>query len=151
MASLLSKTLHSTHSPLLLRLLDKPVVMFNITLFDGPSLGDCPGQAAGGGGHAGWELATAASVPSGILALIAVLIVVRQNLERFRALVDSVNQCLNTLVRCLPMRQDVGQGEVEMEAVAVQSPTVMRHPNLSDEERLRCQENRQRQDRMRWL
>ena len=48
--------------------------MFNITLFDGPSLGDCPGQAAGEGGHAGWELATAAGVPSAILALIAVLV-----------------------------------------------------------------------------
>ena len=125
--------------------------MFNITIFDGPSLGDCPGQAAGGGGHDGWEVAVSAGVPS-LLALIAVLVVIRQNLERLRALIDSVNQCLSTLARCLPARQDVAQVEVEMDAVVVvQSPTIHAHPNLSDEERLRCQENRQRQDRMRWM
>ena len=125
--------------------------MFNITIFDGPSLGDCPGQAAGEGGHAGWELATAAGVPSAILALIAVLVLVRKNLERLGALVDSINQCLRSLGRFLPARQDRVERDVEMAAVAVRSPTVVRHPNLSDEERLRCQENRQRQDRMRWM
>ena len=125
--------------------------MFNITLFDGPSLGDCPGQVVGGGGHSGWEVATAAGVPSLLLVLIAVLVAVRQNLERLTALIDSVNQCLSTLARCLPAHQDVAQVEVEMDAVVVHSPTITAHPNLSDEERLRCQANRQHQDRMRWM
>ena len=90
-------------------------------------------------------------MPSAILALVAVLVLVRQNLERLRALVDSINQCLCSLGRFLPARQDRVEHDVEMAAVAVRSPTVVRHPNSSDEERLRCQENRQQQDRMRWM
>ena len=113
-------------------------------------MGTALARQPGGGGHDGWEVAVSAGVPS-LLALIAVLVVIRQNLERLRALIDSVNQCLSTLARCLPARQDVAQAEVEMDAVVVHSPTITAHPNLSDEERLRCQENRQRQDRMRWM
>ena len=109
-------------------------MMFNLTFFDGSDCGPRPDQSGEGEGHAGWELATAAAVPSCLLVVIVVLLLVRQNLESLRGLIDSINQLIASLASCLAMRVDAVDEQVEMDAVVVQSPARRCPRNLSDEE-----------------
>ena len=109
-------------------------MMFNLTFFDGSDCGPRPDQSGEGEGHAGWELATAAAVPSGLLVVFVVLLLVKQNLESLRGLIDSINQLISSLASCLPLQTDDVDEEVEMESVAVTAPVQRCPRNLTDEE-----------------
>ena len=108
--------------------------MFNVTFFSGDGCGPRPDQPGEGEGFDAWEVATAAGVPSFILLVVIVLMLVRQNLESVRGLIDSINQLIASLASCLAMRADAADEQVEMEAVVVQSPARRCPRNLSDEE-----------------
>ena len=107
--------------------------MFNVTFFSGDGCGPRPDQPEEGEDFDAWEVATAAAVPSSVL-LVVVLVLVRQHLESVRGLIESLNQLIASLSRCLPMHEDTADEQVEMEAVVMQ-PSARRCPrNLSDEE-----------------
>ena len=107
--------------------------MFNVTFFSGNGCGLRSDQPEEGEDFDAWEVATAAAVPSSVL-LVVVLVLVRQHLESVRGLIESINQLITSLSRCLPMHADTADKQVEMEAVVVQ-PSARRCPrNLSDEE-----------------
>ena len=80
--------------------------MFNVTFFSGDGCGPRPDQPGEGEGFDAWEVATAAGVPSFILLVVVVLMLVRQNLESVRGLIDSINQLIASLASCLAMRAD---------------------------------------------
>ena len=108
--------------------------MFNVTFFSGNGCGLRSDQPEEGEDFDAWEVATAAAVPSGILLVVVVLLLVRQNLESLRGLIESINQLISSLVRCLPTQTDAVDEPVEMEAVVVHSPPRSCPRNLTDEE-----------------
>ena len=114
------------------RLPFKPTNMFNVTFFSGDGCGPRPDQPGEGEDFDAWEVATAAAVPSSVLLVVVVLVLVPQHLESVRGLIESINQLITSLSRCLPMHADAADEQVEMEAVVVQ-PSARRCPhNLSD-------------------
>ena len=108
--------------------------MFNITFFSGDGCGPRPDQPGEGEGFDAWEVATAAGVPSFILLVVVVLMLVRQNLESVRGLIDSINQLIASLSSCLLMQEDAADEQVEMEEVVVHSSPRPCPRNLTDEE-----------------
>ena len=110
--------------------------MFNVSAFDLPDLGDDSDQVIeGADSHELWEILTAALVPLLIL-VVAVCLLVRQNLQLARQLIDSINQLLGQLRDWLRRRRasTTDAGEVEG---AIELPTCGVPRNLTDEELMR--------------
>ena len=83
-------------------------------------------------GHDGWEVATAATVPS-LLLVALLLLLVKQNVNALRGLVDSVNRLIEGVdlpSRCFGNERD--EPDIEMAARDLPSAGVPR--NLTDEE-----------------
>ena len=107
--------------------------MFNVSAFDQPDLGDGADHAIEGtDSHQLWEVLTGVLVPLLVLVVVVCLLV-RQNLELARRLIDSINQLLGQLGNCLrrwrATTADVGGDEGGPELPSAGVPR-----NLTDEE-----------------
>ena len=106
--------------------------MFNVSIFDAVDCGGISDQDAGSADS--WKIGVAAGAPLFVL-LIVTLVLVRQNLEALRQLVDSVDRLLKRFRSCFTSVRD---GEVDIELGLPQPlPSAGIPRNLSDDEILR--------------
>ena len=121
--------------------------MFNHSIFDHIDIDEgrdrgCPtlGPEQIDADHESWEVPTAAGIPSAVLVVVVVGLLIRQNLDRLRGLVDSINQLIATLRDSVLSRFDNDENEMEMHSVAIGTSPPRGPRNLSDEEieRMRC-------------
>ena len=105
----------------------------NLSIFDDYDLGAPPSQSSEEeGGYEEWEVAAASSIPT-FLVLLLLCVLLRQNLEAARALIETLNQLFSSLwVRFRGPQNEDAVEEMEMGAVADPLPRPPR--NLCDSE-----------------
>ena len=106
--------------------------MFNVSAFDHFSPGDGPCQPVEA--EVGWRVGVAAGVPLFVL-LVALLALLKQNLQALQGVVDSVDRLLERL-RGFLAPDRATEGDLEMGPVRP-CPSPRRPRNLTDDEELR--------------